>query len=305
MREAAMFVGKREITARIIVPAILVILGISVPREFSEPLNHGPASKSEKNIKKKSVAHYRPVVTGRTARQEPQAGSPSLLAVAQEPLFKPRIDPATKPSDGSVFASVAFQIGGLPIQGRWAAVTAGALDTSCGAACPSASGIAAAIDSVRDKPVAEKLTAINAAVNHAIVYTKDQDVYGKRDHWARPAETLSNGKGDCEDFAILKMAALKAAGVPTENMTLVVLRDTRRNLFHAVLSVSTDRGQLVLDNLRDDVPRDTALRDYQALYSMSEGRSFIHGYPTGSRMVSGGSTAIGAAQPGEGVEQRS
>ena len=53
-----------------------------------------------------------------------------------------------------------------------------------------------------------------------------------------------------------------------------------------------------VDKLRMDVTRDTALGDYQALYSMSESRTFIHGYKTGSRMA--GASAIGTAQPREG-----
>ena len=59
------------------------------------------------------------------------------------------------------------------------------------------------------------------------------------DYWAKPSEILAHRAGDCEDFAILKMAALLRAGIPAQSMSLVVLQDRRRKFFHAVLSVST------------------------------------------------------------------
>lgn len=299
-----MLVAKNEVAARIIVPAVVAILAISAPAEYSKSPKPAPVSKAEKKAKK--VARYTAPLPAR-ARHEPQAG-PQLDAAAltETPLLvQPLEQSVARPSEGSVFSSIAFQIGGIPGKARWASVRTAGLDTGCGEACPAGSAIGAAIEAAKAKPVAQQLTAINSAVNRAIAYTRDQDVYGKRDYWAKPQETLVNAKGDCEDFAILKMAALKAAGVPSDSMTLVVLRDQRRNLFHAVLAVTTDRGQYILDNLRMDVPRDTALGDYQALYSMSEGRTYIHGYKAGSRLAAGRTPAIGAAQPGEGPDENS
>lgn len=298
-----MFVAKNEVAARIIVPAVVAILGIAAPAEYSEPLKPAPVSKTVK--KNKKVAKYTAPAPAR-ARREPQAGPEiDTMEIAPKPLL-PAIDMgAARPSEGSVFSSIAFQIGGIPGKARWATVSTAGIDTSCGEACPAGSSIGAAIEAAKGKPVTQQLVAINGAVNRAIAYTKDHDVYGKRDYWAKPQETIAKAKGDCEDFAILKMAALKAAGIPASSMTLVVLRDQRRNLFHAVLSVTTDRGQYILDNLRMDVPRDTTLGDYQALYSMSEGRTFIHGYKATGRIASGGAPALGAAQPGEGPDENS
>jgi predicted transglutaminase-like cysteine proteinase len=291
-----MLVAKNEVVARILVPAVVAILCIAAPAEYSELPKPVPASKVQKKIKK--TAHYTAPAPAR-ARQEPQAGPEiDTAAIAEKPLVQaPREQRAARPSEGSVFSSIAFQIGGVPGKARWATVSTAGLDTGCKGACPAGS-IGAAIEAAKGKPITEQISAINGAVNRAIAYTRDQDVYGKRDYWAKPQETFQKAKGDCEDFAILKMAALKAAGVPASSMTLVVLRDQRRNLFHAVLAVMTDRGQYILDNLRMDVPRDTALGDYQALYSMSENRTFIHGYPTSSRVAK--TPALGTALPGEG-----
>ena len=57
-------------------------------------------------------------------------------------------------------------------------------------------------------------------------------VYGKLDYWAKPSEILERRAGDCEDFAILKMAALLRAGIPAQSMSLVVLQDRKRGFFH-------------------------------------------------------------------------
>jgi hypothetical protein len=63
-------------------------------------------------------------------------------------------------------------------------------------------------------------------------------LYGKLDYWATPAEILLRGSGDCEDFAILKMTALIRAGLPGNTLSLVVVRDNGRGVFHAVLAVT-------------------------------------------------------------------
>jgi predicted transglutaminase-like cysteine proteinase len=288
--------AKNEIAARIIVPTVFAILGIAAPSEYSDLPKPASASKTEKKVEQ--TARYTAPAPAR-ARREPQAGPEiDTAALIQEPLVEAPVQTGARPSMGSVFSSVPFEIGGVPGKARWTAVRTAGLDTGCKDACPAGAAIGAAIEAAKGKPIAEQLSAINGAVNRAIVYTRDQEVWGKRDYWAKPQETLEKAKGDCEDYSILKMAALKAAGVPASSMTLVVLRDQRRNLFHAVLAVMTDRGQYILDNLRMDVPRDTALGDYQALYSMSEGRTFIHGYKAGSRVA--GAPALGTAQPGEG-----
>lgn len=44
---------------------------------------------------------------------------------------------------------------------------------------------------------------------------------GKRlDYWSSPDETVAKRAGDCEDFAILKMASLLQTGIPQEKMAI-------------------------------------------------------------------------------------
>src|SRR5579862_3315707 len=54
---------------------------------------------------------------------------------------------------------------------------------------------------------------INRAVNFAIYPTSDQQQWGVPDHWSSPFETLRTGRGDCEDYAIVKYVALLEAGM--------------------------------------------------------------------------------------------
>ena len=54
--------------------------------------------------------------------------------------------------------------------------------------------------------------------------------------------------GDCEDFAIAKYFALRDLGFPASQMRIVVLKDTLRNLDHAVTAVYLDGDAWILDN---------------------------------------------------------
>lgn len=157
-------------------------------------------------------------------------------------------------------------------------------------------------DGAADLP---KLRAVNTAVNRMIRYTPDVDATGDAaDRWATPVEVLSAGTGDCEDYAILKFAALAKAGFPTDRMAITVLRDTRRNLFHAVLTASIGDQRYVLDNAVNEVRLDTEVPQYQALYSLGLQKAWIHGYRAGSEMASSDRPmALEAVQPGSGVPE--
>ena len=158
------------------------------------------------------------------------------------------------------------------------------------------------IDAVADQPLLRKIEALNVSVNRLVRYTKDVDAHGELDYWATPSEILALGKGDCEDYAILKLAALRQAGIEAESMTLVVLRETRRNFYHAVLTVAIGGKNYVLDNMRDAVLTDRQLPEYQALYSLGTERAYVHGYKRGSEFAMQKRPAsLDAVQPGEGI----
>lgn len=204
-----------------------------------------------------------------------------------------------------VFGSVAIPMRNFPVAGRWAAVYGeiGACSGTdrCG---DRGAALAVLVGSVRDKKFLEKLDAVNRSVNRLITYRRDDAVYGNIDYWAKPAEILAGGVGDCEDFAILKMAALIEAGVPAQSMSMVVLQDRSRNVFHAVLSVATQSGNFILDNLSNTVARDGAYRSYVPLYSFSTDRAWIHGARSGTPQVATANGNLAAIAPGEGPLQQ-
>ena len=71
----------------------------------------------------------------------------------------------------------------------------------------------------------------------------DQDHWGEPDVWS----LAEDGMGDCEDFQLLKRRQLAELGVPRRAMRMTVVIDETGE-GHAVLSLLTDRGDLILDN---------------------------------------------------------
>jgi len=102
---------------------------------------------------------------------------------------------------------------------------------------------AEARDIVLSKTAWHDLVALNDQVNHAIIPMTDLDNYGKAEWWAYP----TNGKGDCEDYVLLKRKLLVDAGWPRSALLITVVRDKKGD-GHAVLTVKTDRGEFILDN---------------------------------------------------------
>ena len=91
------------------------------------------------------------------------------------------------------------------------------------------------------------IVAVNVGVNAAITPMNDIDIYGKDEVWAYP-DTV----GDCEDYVLLKRRQLAAAGIPLSNLLITVVRKPDGE-GHAVLTVRTDKGDFILDNLNDEV----------------------------------------------------
>ena len=202
-----------------------------------------------------------------------------------------------------VFGSVALSMHNFPVSARWAPVYRAIVDCSTGSACDGKNSLFVAIvNAAKDKRFIDKLSFINSSINHAIAYKKDSVVYGKLDYWAKPSEILERRAGDCEDFAILKMAALLRAGIPAQSMSLVVLQDRKRGFFHAVLSVSTGSGVFILDSLGNVVSRDSDLPDYIPLYSFSTDRAWIHGTRPGAAQVADIKGGLATVAPGEGLQ---
>ncbi len=106
-------------------------------------------------------------------------------------------------------------------------------------------------------------------------YHDDMQNWGKEDYWAIPAQFLKKS-GDCEDYAIVKYFTLKELGFDPQKMRIVVLRDTIRNLGHAVLVVYLDNEAWVLDNLGRGVRSHRAFSNYNPQYSVNEYGRWMH-----------------------------
>ena len=203
----------------------------------------------------------------------------------------------------SVFGSVAIPITNFPISSRWRPIMA-KIEQCASADCLSTMGrLEMLLEFAGKQAFMDKLIAVNSGINSLVRYRRDSANYGAFDYWAEPGETLAAAAGDCEDFAILKMAALARVGVPLSSMSLVVLQDRSRNVFHAVLSVTTSRGIYILDNLSSRVMRDTDLAAYVPLYSLSKQRAWIHGSRNGARQPDLLASELRSVSPGEGPSQ--
>ena len=106
-------------------------------------------------------------------------------------------------------------------------------------------------------------------------YREDIENWGREDYWAIPAEFIARS-GDCEDYAIAKYFTLKELGIPPKSMRIVVLRDTIRNLAHAVLAVYMDGEAYILDNVTDIVLPHTRIRNYRPQFSVNEFGRWTH-----------------------------
>ena len=141
------------------------------------------------------------------------------------------------------------------------------------AACTSA-GWDALVADLKGKPLGVQLREVNNLVN-ARRYVLDKDNWSDPDYWATPDEFLEKS-GDCEDFAVFKYMALKAAGVPVANMRVVVMWDSKSNSGHAALVVYADDDIFLLDNLIPNVVRADSVDHYRAIYSINETGYWLH-----------------------------
>jgi predicted transglutaminase-like cysteine proteinase len=93
------------------------------------------------------------------------------------------------------------------------------------------------------------LYQVNTYVNGKIKPESDQQLYGEAERWAYP-ETA----GDCEDYMLLKQKFLVGLGFPASALLATVVLDEHAE-GHAVLTVSTNAGDFILDNRNNEIIR--------------------------------------------------
>lgn len=94
----------------------------------------------------------------------------------------------------------------------------------------------------------KRVNDVNHSVNAAIRPMSDMDIYGRDEVWAYP----SNGVGDCEDYVLEKRRRLAQDGVSLSDLLITVVRKPDGE-GHAVLTLRTDQGDYILDNLSNKV----------------------------------------------------
>lgn len=105
-------------------------------------------------------------------------------------------------------------------------------------------------------------------INQEFVQANDKDIYptvtkinGQTEYWDIPVkQTDGRYYGDCEDLVLAKRWHLMELGWPASSLLITEVRQTGVDLDddgkddgHAVLTVLTNKGDLVLDNLTDEI----------------------------------------------------
>lgn len=136
---------------------------------------------------------------------------------------------------------------------------------------PVARKFLAIVDAGKAKDGRARAGEINRAINLAARPGDDLALYGEADVWRAPLAFLTTGAGDCEDYAIAKFVALRASGVASSDLRLVILRDTLRQEDHAVASIRLDGRWWLLDNRRMAMVEDVQLSNHQPLFVLDAG----------------------------------
>jgi predicted transglutaminase-like cysteine proteinase len=92
------------------------------------------------------------------------------------------------------------------------------------------------------------LDRVNRWVNETIEPMRAIDHWGVINQWDYPVD----GKGDCNSYALLKRKILLEKGFPRQALLMTVVRDLNGD-GHMILTVKTNKGDLILDNLVDEV----------------------------------------------------
>jgi predicted transglutaminase-like cysteine proteinase len=152
-----------------------------------------------------------------------------------------------------------------------------------GSWCPrSARRFLSIINDGRARNGRARIGVINREINLSIVPTSDLAQWGVADRWSAPLETLAARRGDCEDYAIAKYVALRAAGVPQQDIRLVVVRNNAAREHHAVVAVRLNGDWIILDNRWLALVRDREMWRATPLFEFDDNgvRRFVDPTPT-------------------------
>ena len=120
--------------------------------------------------------------------------------------------------------------------------------------CEAAKELMRVVDDARRYEGRAMIAHINRSINLMI---RPSD-----GNWSSPLDILKSGIGDCKDYAIAKYAALLKAGIPADQVRLIIVHKSGRREYHMVVGVFEGGQWLLLDNLTMTLVKDTDRRDY-------------------------------------------
>ena len=158
------------------------------------------------------------------------------------------------------------------------------------------------LDDNRQQPADIKLARVNEFFNRRIAFADDQGIWGKSDFWATPFETMTKGKGDCEDFVIAKYFSLLDLNVPDAQLRLVYVRarlggpTSTLQQAHMVLAYyeTPDADPLILDNLITEIRSAARRSDLAPVFSFN--RQGVFAGAAANAPAAGGTERLSAWQ---------
>ncbi len=109
-------------------------------------------------------------------------------------------------------------------------------------------GASEALDANLTPATMKIVKQVNQWVNANIKPMSDMEHWGVVDQWDYPTD----GYGDCEDYALLKRRLLMDEGLPRQALLMTVVKDASGE-GHAILTVRTNKGEYILDNLNNEM----------------------------------------------------
>ncbi|MCK7460344.1 transglutaminase-like cysteine peptidase [Idiomarina aminovorans] len=118
---------------------------------------------------------------------------------------------------------------------------------------------------------------MNRFIHNNVSYKTDSVLYDTPDYWASVAQTLGQGFGDCEDFAIAQYSTLRSLGIPDEKLRLIYVKAQIGNAYrsktqaHMVLGYysSPDAEPLIIDSLIEKVLPASKRNDLTPVFSFN------------------------------------
>jgi len=123
----------------------------------------------------------------------------------------------------------------------------------------------------------DKLRKVNDFINSNIGFDDDMSIWSQSEYWATPLETIGQGRGDCEDFAIIKYYSLRDAGISLAKLRLVYVKARLSGpngpylQSHMVLAyyATPNAEPLVLDSLMAEIKPASQRGDLQPIFSFN------------------------------------